>query len=440
MSVWDTLRSWLRPPEFPGEDEKNNQASLLNLTTWGLAFIILLSLLFIPFEGINYMSIGSIIFFGVMVAFLRWLMFQGRVQAASIFLIVSVWIMVTTLVFFSGGIYSYLVLAYPALTIMAGMLISGRAGIISALASSAVALVVMIMGNEGLLPALTFENTPLNNWSTLSTMLIILSALQAMSTRQLKNLLAKARRSADAEAERARQLQELTENLEARVAERTRSAEQARLEAELAHASAEQQMWLTSGQVNLDETLRGEFTVDSLARNGLRMLCSYLNIPAAVFFLLDGSVLRLAGGYAIDKRVPEVIRLGEGLVGQAAVDRQPIAIETGPGLSIKVRSILGEATPRHMLLQPILNGEVLVGVLELAMFEPLTELQSQFLRQVESTLAAAFLTAQARQRLNELLAETQRQAEELQAQEEELRAINEELQAQAENSNQGSRP
>ena len=87
--------------------------------------------------------------------------------------------------------------------------------------------------------------------------------------------------------------------------------------------------------------------------------------------------------------------------------------------------------PRSVVAFPFFANEQVVGVIELAMLAPFTKEHQILLERSSENIGIAFLTGQTRQRLEDLLVETQRQAEELQAQEEELRAANEELQAQA---------
>lgn len=228
--------------------------------------------------------------------------------------------------------------------------------------------------------------------------------------------------------EHARQLDDANHLL----AERTHSAEVARQEADAARQAVETQAWIAAGQVQFNDALRGEQSLTDLANNALRSLCQYLDIPVAALFLLEGDVLRQVGAYALaGEALNRAFKLGEGLVGQAALEGSAILLDEIPAGAVSISSGLGEMPPRQILIQPFRSGQVVVGVIELGVLQALAPQSRQFLQQVESSLAVAFQTAQARQRVNELLAQTQRQAEELLAQEEELRAVNEELQAQA---------
>jgi transcriptional regulator with GAF, ATPase, and Fis domain len=119
-------------------------------------------------------------------------------------------------------------------------------------------------------------------------------------------------------------------------------------------------------------------------------------------------------------------------VGQAAVDGKALYTDV-PSDTLIISTGLTDIKPRQIAAAPFfMNGKV-VGVLELVTLSEFTESHLELWSRISETLGAAFHTVQTRQRLAELLAASQQQAEELQAQEEELRAANEELQAQSEN-------
>jgi tubulin-specific chaperone A len=218
-------------------------------------------------------------------------------------------------------------------------------------------------------------------------------------------------------------------------------AEQARAEAELtrkdieiANKALEVQVWQTAGQTLLNERTRGEQDIPTLARNVIQQLCQYLNAQVGTLYVLENHVLKLVGSYAYirPKNHPDQFQFGESLVGQAALEKQPIVIADIPADYITITSSLGAALPKHLLVAPFIYDGQVIGVVELGMLSEFSPAKMEFLQNVLESIAIAFITAQARSRVNELLAETQQQAEELQAQEEELRTANEELEIQAE--------
>ena len=211
-------------------------------------------------------------------------------------------------------------------------------------------------------------------------------------------------------------------------------AEQAREAIETANQTLEVQIWQTTGQTQLNERMRGEQDIRTLARNVIQQLCQYLKVQVGTLYVMEDNLLKLVGSYAYTqpKNLAHQFHLGESLVGQAALEKQPIVITDVPDDTITITSSLGEMLPKNILVAPfIYNGQV-VGVVELGTLTEFTPVQREFLQKALESVAIAFTTAQARSRVNELLAETRQQAAELQAQEEELRSTNEELEAQAE--------
>jgi CheY-like chemotaxis protein/signal transduction histidine kinase/DNA-binding LacI/PurR family transcriptional regulator/PAS domain-containing protein len=219
-----------------------------------------------------------------------------------------------------------------------------------------------------------------------------------------------------------------------RIAEAAKEeAEKAKKDTEIANRTLAAQIWQTNGQALLNERMRGEQELATLANNVIEQLCIYLAAPVGALYALEDTKLTLAGAYAYRRKsLVEQFELGEGLVGQAAKGKRTINIQL-PDDYIKITSTsLGEIMPRHVIFAPLAYDGQVVGVVEMGALTPFTQEQLEFLNIAIESVAIAFMTAQARQRVNELLVQTRRQAEELQAQEEELRATNEELEAQTE--------
>jgi tubulin-specific chaperone A len=210
-------------------------------------------------------------------------------------------------------------------------------------------------------------------------------------------------------------------------------AEQVRKEIEIANKMLETQIWETTGQAQLNDKMRGEQDIVTLANNVIRQLCQYLPAQIGALYLAEGHTLSLAGSYAYSSKEPaKPIKFGQGLLGQAAVEKQPLLISDVPDNYITVSSGLGELAPRQIMVFPFMYEERVVGVAEMGTLAEFSQAQLKFIRTALDSIAIAFNTAQTRARVNELLAETQQQAEELQTQGEELRVANEELASQTE--------
>jgi CheY-like chemotaxis protein/putative methionine-R-sulfoxide reductase with GAF domain len=208
---------------------------------------------------------------------------------------------------------------------------------------------------------------------------------------------------------------------------------QAKEKAEAANKALEAQMWQTAGQAQLSDKMRGEQDIPALANSVIQQLCHYLQAQIGALYVTEDNTLNLVGSYAYASKNPtRQFKFGEGLVGQAALEKQPIIVADVPDDYITVRSGLGETGPRHIMVLPFVYEGRVVGVAEMGTLAEFSPAQIDFVQTAMTNIAIAFTTAQARARIDELLAESQQQAEELQTQGEELRVMNEELEAQTE--------
>lgn len=193
------------------------------------------------------------------------------------------------------------------------------------------------------------------------------------------------------------------------------------------------QDWFKTGQTELNNRMRGEQDLSALTRNIVTFLAEYLEAQiGAVYIAYNNSHLHLAGSYAYKKRkdISNKFEFGEGVVGQAALEKESIMLTNVPKDYIAVTSGLGEAVPRNILVKPFINDGELKGVMELGSFYEFSDRHIEFLNQISESVAIAINSAQSREQMATLLEETQRQAEELEAQQEELQQTNEELEEQ----------
>jgi CheY-like chemotaxis protein/CHASE3 domain sensor protein len=193
--------------------------------------------------------------------------------------------------------------------------------------------------------------------------------------------------------------------------------------------------WLGGGQTLLAERLLGQPQVQELADRTLEFFAEYLDCMVAALYLRDastGDLKRVAGyGFSEDASLKEHFYRGEGLIGQAARSRRLVCLDNLPADYIKVASSLGEGQPVSVALAPLQFENSVNGVVELAFMRALEPREREFLEAITSSVGTALEAARYRQRLQEVLDETQQLNEELQTQQEELRAANEELEQQA---------
>ena len=190
---------------------------------------------------------------------------------------------------------------------------------------------------------------------------------------------------------------------------------------------------LKTGQIELADQMQGDPQVDVLCRNIITYLCKRLQAPTGLMYLAgEDGTLRLAASYAHKhkKHLASEFKPGEGLVGQAALEKRDIILADVPENYFTIESGLGEAVPRHIHVKPIVHNGKVKAVIELGTLHEFAEFQSLFLNTVAESIAIVVDSALNRTRLAKSLEESQALTEELQAQQEELRSVNEELEEQ----------
>jgi CheY-like chemotaxis protein/signal transduction histidine kinase/CHASE3 domain sensor protein len=189
--------------------------------------------------------------------------------------------------------------------------------------------------------------------------------------------------------------------------------------------------WIQSGQMGLSEQMQGDQSLDKLGNNLLGFLAGFVEAQVGAVYIADASQYRRFAAYAIpaDDSVATV-RPGDGLVGQAAKDKRALRVRDVPAGYLPISSGIGTGTPNELVVVPASIDGVVHAVLELGFFGATNADQRELLSRVSESIGVAVRAAKDRQRLEELLQETQQQAEELQAGAEELRVSNEELEEQ----------
>ncbi len=193
--------------------------------------------------------------------------------------------------------------------------------------------------------------------------------------------------------------------------------------------------WLRNGQSELAEQVLGQLTLNMLGRNILQFLARYLGASVAAVYVRQehGGLTRVAS-YGFSREQEErdqTIHSDEGIVGQAARQDRVISLQDVPVDYFKVSSGLGDGSPRSVIVVPTSNDDQVNGVIELGFLHALTEQDVEFLELISDNVGTSIEAARYRQRLQEVLAETQQLNEELQVQQEELRTANEELEEQS---------
>lgn len=197
----------------------------------------------------------------------------------------------------------------------------------------------------------------------------------------------------------------------------------------------QEKAWLRLGQTQLGEKLTGQLAVNGLGKNTLEFLAMYLGVVVGAFYVREEDTKlwrRATYGFMHDEEHKEQsFHIDEGLVGQATQEKRMLVLKEIPVNYLKVVSGLGSSEPKHVSILPITNEGKVNGVLELGFMRALEQRDLDLLQLIAPNIGTAVEAALYRQRLQDVLTETQQLNEELQVQQEELRTANEELEEQS---------
>jgi signal transduction histidine kinase/CheY-like chemotaxis protein/CHASE3 domain sensor protein len=209
-----------------------------------------------------------------------------------------------------------------------------------------------------------------------------------------------------------------------------------KMAASLAHSFAilTDKEWLQAGIASLNENIIIDQDIKALADNALTFITEYSGSQAGAMYILSSEgLLELKSSYALTtSRLNPSVALGEGLVGQCAKRARIMELTDLVPQDYTLSIVAGQVKPRAVVAIPILYNNRVKGIVELASLQAYTDNQKAFFGVVSQNVGIAINSAQSRERVQELLEETQAQTEELQAQHSELENINAELETQAE--------
>jgi signal transduction histidine kinase/DNA-binding response OmpR family regulator/CHASE3 domain sensor protein/HPt (histidine-containing phosphotransfer) domain-containing protein len=200
-------------------------------------------------------------------------------------------------------------------------------------------------------------------------------------------------------------------------------------------AAMEEQRWIKTHAAGIAARLQSAASFGELGQHLLSGLVPALGGGVGALYLVEagGQRLKTVAGYGLgDARAERTFAMGEGLPGQCARDRKPIALTGVPPDYLSVSSGLGSAPPSSVTAWPLLSQDEALGVIELAAFRPLAARESALVEELMPIVALSMEVLARNLRTAELLEETQAQARQLEEQTAELTQSEQELLAQKE--------
>ncbi|MBF0158593.1 MAG: response regulator [Magnetococcales bacterium] len=153
-----------------------------------------------------------------------------------------------------------------------------------------------------------------------------------------------------------------------------------------------QQQWVMATLAGLNSQMRGLTDVPQLCSLAIRFLVNHtVALNGAVYLQQNDGRLNWTAGYGLtpDHDPSPSFLPGEGLVGQVALEKQLIQIDTIPADCLPIDWGLVRTAPLSIAAVPLLHNDTLRGVLLLGAAQPFPKQQLELLQRVSSTIALA---------------------------------------------------
>ncbi len=195
------------------------------------------------------------------------------------------------------------------------------------------------------------------------------------------------------------------------------------------------QNWATQGMAQLADILRKDNdNIEELSFNIIDFLVNELKANQGGIFVINNDNkedvhIEMTASVAFDKRkyIEKRIEMGEGLVGRCLLEEATIYMTEIPDDYIEITSGLGKATPKSLLIVPLIVNNEKFGAIEIASFKEFEQHEIDFVEKAAESIASTISSVRISSQTAKLLKESQQQAEKMARQEEEMRNTLQEL-------------
>ena len=199
-----------------------------------------------------------------------------------------------------------------------------------------------------------------------------------------------------------------------------------------------EQDWLKTNLARFTRMLQGQREIMTVYKLILSELAPLVNASHGVFYGMqqvenEEPRLSLQASYAYKERknLSKHFKLGEGLIGECALEKERILLTNVPSDYVQISSGLGHATPLNIVVLPVMFEGDTKAVIELASFQRFSPTHLTFLEQLTESIGIVLNSIEVNSRTEALLQQSQKMAMALQNQQEELQQTNEELEQKA---------
>ncbi len=161
------------------------------------------------------------------------------------------------------------------------------------------------------------------------------------------------------------------------------------------------QDWLKTNLAKFSRMLQGQKDLLTVGRLILSELAPVVTAQRGVIYTYDSGgdahCLKLLSSYGSEEpaEIGKPLALGQGLVGQCAIEKQKILLTNVPPEYVRISSGLGSAVPVSIIVLPIVFEGQVKAVLELASFERFSPTHQVFLEQLTESIGIVLNTIEA---------------------------------------------
>ncbi|MCC5920965.1 MAG: PAS domain S-box protein [Cyclobacteriaceae bacterium] len=190
--------------------------------------------------------------------------------------------------------------------------------------------------------------------------------------------------------------------------------------------------WIVKGVADIGEILRRHQNLGEMGDEIISFTTETINAIQGALYVTENLDnvdnyknlhLDLVSSYAYHKKkyLKAKFRFAEGLVGQAAVEKDTILRTEVPHDYVSITSgLLGDKRPTCLLFVPLITNERVYGVLEFAGLEKFSDSQIKFVEEISVIVARTVFNIQVNEQTRKLLAESQQMSGELKEQQQVL--------------------
>ena len=197
--------------------------------------------------------------------------------------------------------------------------------------------------------------------------------------------------------------------------------------------------WISEGLAKIGNIVRQDYkNIDELANNSLSNLVKYIDATTGALFMIneddpDNLFMELIVTFAYERDIAQnhkIFNLEEGLIGRVSKSKEILIVEDIPESYLTVKSGLGSAPPKYLILVPILQQNKLLGIIEISNFRKFKDYEIEFLQNISQSFANSISSYFHQKQTQQLLNQQKEQARKLKENEEKVLAALERLKEQ----------